>query len=105
MSSRVALAECDMPVAVAGNASTEPRSMRRILFIYERPVPCRSRFATHAHNENASLSNGRIFKGWIFEFRAAQSVICTLIVRYAMTLCRRLVAAAGSALQRQTILS
>jgi hypothetical protein len=61
--------------------------MRRILFIYERPVPCRSRFATHAHNENASLSNGRIFKGWIFEFRAAQSVICTLIVRYAMTLC------------------
>jgi hypothetical protein len=27
----------------------------------------------HAHNENANLSYGRIFKGWIFEFRAAQS--------------------------------
>jgi hypothetical protein len=48
---------------------------------------CRSRFGTHAHNENANLSNGRIFKGWIFEFRAAHSVIRTLIVRYAMTLC------------------
>jgi len=56
---------------------------------------CGSCAGTHAHNENANLSNGRIFKRWIFEFRAAHSVISTLIVRYAMSFARGLLRRPG----------